>query len=277
MVVEAVVGWWSGSLALLADAGHMLADAGSLSLALVAQRVAQRPRSVGSTYGYRRAEVIAAFLNGVALAVVAILIAIEAVERWLEPSPIVGAAMLSTSICGLLVNLFVAWILWRSQRSSVNIRAALAHVLSDAVGSVGAIVAAICVIKWQMYRVDPLLSVGISALVAYSGWRVLKETANVLLEGVPPQVDVRKIEDTIRACEGVADLHDLHVWRLSDGFDALTVHVTVAPGCHGVAVSQEVSDRLREIHQLDHVTIQPEAPPPRAIVPLRMNRAREAD
>ncbi len=278
MIIEAIVGWWSGSLALLADAGHMLADTGSLGLALVAQRVARRPRTATTTYGYHRAEVIAAFLNGIVLAVVAILVLAEAVERWLAPQPIRGGAMLGAAVAGLAINLFVAWLLWRSERSersSVNVRAALAHVVTDALGSVGAIVAAICVLGWQLHRADPVLSALIAVLVAYSGWRVLRETVAILLEGAPPQVDMAGVGRTIRESPGVADLHDLHVWRLSDGFDALTVHVIVSAGHHGITVCREVALRLREDHGLVHVTIQPEAPGPQELVPLRLRGARE--
>lgn len=272
MVVETVVGFWSGSLALLADAGHMLADVGALGLALVAQHFADRPRTETSTYGFRRAEVLAAFVNGITLGFVGLLIIKEAIERVVHPVAIQAQAMLGTAVAGLLVNFLVAVILLRGERSNLNLRAALAHVLTDALGSVGAILAAFAVMFMHENRADPLLSALISVLVMYSGWRVLRETAGILLEGVPPHLDVAAIERTIRACPGVAGVHDLHVWRISERFDTLTAHVTLARGSHGTDVCRQVADVLKEEYGLDHVTIQPEAPPPDDLVSVRASR-----
>jgi cobalt-zinc-cadmium efflux system protein len=272
MVVEATVGFISGSLALLADAGHMLADAGALALALAAQRFASRQRTDRSTFGFRRAEVLAAFVNGMALAGVAVLILKEAVERWLAPRAIDGHAILLTAICGLVVNLLSAAILMRGQRDSINVRAAFAHVLSDALGSVAAIGAGVAVTLFGYYRADPLLSAGIAVLVAVSGFRILRETAGILLEAAPPNLDVVAIERTIRECPGVAEVHDLHVWRISERFDALTAHVVLARGQHGTDVCRAVAERLRAAHGLDHVTIQPEPPRPDDLVNLRRSR-----
>jgi len=271
MFVEVGVGFWSGSLALLADAGHMLADAGALVLAIVAQHFADKPRTERTTFGFRRAEVLAAFVNGIALAFVGLLIVKEAVERWITPIPIQGRPMLATAIGGLLVNLLVAAMLMRGQ-SNLNVRAALAHVLTDALGSVGAILAALAVLFWQQTRADPLLSGAIAVLVAVSGWRVLRETTAILLEGAPPHLDVAEIERTISACPGVASVHDLHVWRISEKFDALTAHVTLARGHHGTDVCREVAACLKKIYDLDHVTIQPEPPPPDSLVPVRLSK-----
>lgn len=272
MVVEAAVGLYTGSLALLADAGHMFADAGALGLALAAQKFAARPRTQRSTFGFRRAEVLAAFVNGMALAGVAVLVFAEAVERWMDPVAIAGTPMLVTAACGLCVNIVVAAILMRGQRSNINVRAAFAHVLSDALGSVAAILAALAVVLWDFRRADPLLSAGIAVLVAWSGYRIMRETAAILLEGAPPHLDVAAIEKTIRGCAGVADVHDLHVWRISERFDALTAHVVLKRGEHGTTVCQIVADRLRAQHGLDHVTIQPEAPPPDELVSVRRSR-----
>src|SRR4051812_34170789 len=235
MVVEVVVGLWSGSLALLADAGHMFADAGSLVLAIVAQHFASKARTERTTFGFRRAEVLAAFVNGIGLAFVGLLVVKEAVERWLHPVTIQGRPMLATAVGGLVVNLLVAAMLMRGQ-SNLNVRAALAHVLTDALGSVGAILASLAVLLWGLTRADPVLSGLIAILVVYSGWRVLRETTGILLEGAPPHLDVAAIERTILACEGVASVHDLHVWRISERFDALTAHVTLARGQHGTDV-----------------------------------------
>jgi cobalt-zinc-cadmium efflux system protein len=272
MLVEAAVGLWSGSLALLADAGHMLADAGALALALVAQHWAAKSRTERSTYGFHRAEVLAAFVNGIALAVTALFIVGEAVQRWLSPVPIHGSGLLITATCGLFVNLGVAGILMRAQRESLNVRAAFAHVMMDALGSVAAIVAGLLVLFGGVLRADPALSVVIAVFVAYSGWRVIKETTRILLEAVPAHLDVAAIERTILACPGVAGLHDLHVWRISDKFDTLTVHVTLSRGAHGTDVCRVVSDTLQGRFGLFHVTVQPEPPPPDELVSVRTSR-----
>jgi cobalt-zinc-cadmium efflux system protein len=272
MFVEAAVGLWSGSLALLADAGHMLADAGALALALVAQLWAARARTAKSTFGYRRAEVLAAFVNGIAISVAALWIVKEAIERWMVPVAIQGGTMLATAVAGLLVNAVVASLLMRAQKESLNVRAAFAHVVMDAMGSVGAIAAGLAVVLFGIQRADPVLSVMIAVLVAYSGWRLLKETTGILLEGAPPNLDVAAIERAIRSCPGVAGLHDLHVWRISDSFDALTVHVTLERGAHGTDVCKTVSQRLHDEFGLDHVTVQPEAPLPDELVSVRSSR-----
>jgi cobalt-zinc-cadmium efflux system protein len=272
MVVEAGVGLFTGSLALLADAGHMLADAGALALALFAQRVAARPRTAHSTYGYRRAEVLAAFANGMLLAGVAVLIVKEAVERYFAPVPIRGVEMLATAAAGLVVNLVAAAILVRGQRDSINVRAAFLHVLTDALGSVAAIVAGVLVVTAGVLRADPVLSVVIAGLVAVSGFRVVKETIGILLEAAPPNLDVTQVERTILETPGVGAVHDLHVWRISERFDTLTAHVTLQRGAHGTDVARRVSERLLAEHGLDHVTIQPEAPPPDEVVRVRSSR-----
>jgi cobalt-zinc-cadmium efflux system protein len=272
MLVEAGVGLWSRSLALLADAGHMLADSGALLIALIAQRVAERPRTERSTFGYRRAEVLAAFVNGMLLAGISFLILKEAGDRWFDPVPIRGGAMLGTAVGGLVVNLLVALILVRSQAQSLNVRAAFAHVLSDALGSVAAIVAGVAVVVWNATRVDALVSTVIALLVAWSGFRVLRETTGILLETAPPHLDVAAVERTIRESPGVADVHDLHIWRISERFDTLTAHVVLLRGEHGTEVCRRVAERLATEHGLDHVTIQPEAPPPDEVVPVRSSR-----
>ena len=267
--VEAVVGWWSGSLALLADAGHMLADSGALGLALWAQRWAAKPRSERSTYGWRRAEVLAAFVNGVLLAVTALFIILEAFERFYHPRPIVGSAMLTVAVLGLLVNLGIARMLMRGRDQSVNVRAAFAHVLTDALGSVGAICAGVSVMLFNWTRADPIFSIVIAILVALSGWRVLKETTAILLEAVPVHLDPVQISRTIRETPGVAECADLHVWAISDDVDAVSAHVILEPGAHGVEVSDRVACRVRTEHAVALVTIQPLAPAPNSVVPLR--------
>jgi cobalt-zinc-cadmium efflux system protein len=272
MGVEAVVGWLSGSLALLADAGHMLGDSGALVLALIAQRVADRPRTELRTYGLKRAEVLAAFVNGIVLFGIALMIMREAVERFMQPVPIHGRPMLYAAIAGLCVNLLSALILIRGGQGNINVRTALLHVLSDALGSVAAIVAAVGALWFGAQRLDPALSLVIAGLVLLGGYRVLRETTGILLESAPPHIDVAAVERAIAATPGVASLHDLHVWRISEELDALTAHVTLSRGAHGTEVCKSVADRLRAEFRLDHVTIQPEAPPPDELVAVRSSR-----
>lgn len=270
MLVEAVVGWWSQSLALVADAGHMFADAAALALAIFAQRIAAQARTRARTYGFRRAEVLAAFANGVALALTAIWIFIEAATRWQAPPPVRAEALTITATVGLLVNLGSAFMLSSGARGhNVNTRAALAHVLSDALGSVGAIVAGVCILAFGWWRADPLISAAIGALVLWGGWRLVRDTSHVLMEGSPIEIDLTDVEHTIRGVPGVLDFHDLHVWSISDGFDVLTVHVVLAKGHHGVDVVAAVGRQLREKHRLDHCTIQPEPVQEEQLVTLR--------
>lgn len=259
MGVEVGGGLLSGSLALLSDAGHMLADAGALGLALLAQVVASRPRTDRRTYGWRRAETLAAFLNGIALGVTAVFIVGEALVRWRAPQPIHGGMMLSVASFGLLANLAAAAVLTRAEGNE-NTRAALAHVVSDAGGSVAAILAGVLVLAFGWSRADSAASVLVAALVLWSAWRLLRRTASVLLESTPPGLVVTDLARTIRETPGVSELHDLHAWRISDGFDAVTVHVVLDGARHGTDVAREVARRVREEHGIAHVTVQPEAP-----------------
>lgn len=274
LLVEAAVGWRSGSLALLADAGHMLGDAGALGLALLAARFARRQAGGQATFGYRRAEVLAAFLNGVALAAISVWILASAVWRLLEPVVLRTGGLLETASLGLLVNLIVAFVLSRASSGSVNVRAALAHVLLDVLGSLGAILSASAARFLGWHGVDPLVSLLVGGLVCFGGYRIVRETTLVLLESAPGEISTGELARTIAATPGVGSFHDLHAWRISDGFDAVTVHVVLASGYHGVEVSREVARRIDREHGLTHVTVQPEAPPPRSVVPLGRKRPR---
>ncbi len=272
LALEVVGGVWSGSLALLSDAGHMLADAGALALALAAQIVAARPRTERRTYGFRRAETLAAFLNGVALGVTAVFIVVEAIERWQVPRPVNGGLMLAVAVFGLVANLASAAILARADENA-NVRAALAHVISDALGSVAAITAAVLVLTLGWTRADTGASVVVALLVLWSAWRLVRRTASVLMESAPPGLDLVDLEATIRTTPGVADLHDLHAWRISDGFDVVTVHVVLDGALHGTDVARDVARAVRERHGIAHVTVQPEAPLQASVsVPLQLQR-----
>jgi cobalt-zinc-cadmium efflux system protein len=263
MLVSVAGGLASHSLALLSDAGHMLADAGALGLALVAQRVAARPRTSNLTYGSRRAETLAAFVNAIVLCITAIWVIVEAVERWKDPPAIQGRWMLAVAVGGLVVNLVAARILsadGHGHARNANVRAALAHVLSDAAGSVAAIAAAACVLFLGWRRADTLISVALALLILWSAWRLITRTADVLMEGAPVGLMVADLDRTIRQTQGVADLHDLHAWTISDGFDVVTVHVVLDGSRHGTEVAQHVSDRIKAEHGVLHVTVQPEPP-----------------
>jgi len=261
MLVEVAGGVMSGSLALISDAGHMMADAGALALALVAQQVAARPRTLRRTYGSRRAETLAAFVNGIVLGVTAVWVILEAVERWRTPTAIDAPFMLAVAVAGLLANLTAAWILsGRGATHNANTRAALAHVLADAAGSVAAIVAGVLVLSFGWTRADPAISVVLAVLILWSAWKLVTQTVGVLMEGAPAGVPLEELERTIRETRGVADLHDLHAWTISEGFDILTVHVVLDGAHHGTDVAREVGERVRERHRIAHVTVQPEPP-----------------
>lgn len=267
LVVEAVAGWLSGSLALLSDAGHMLTDAGALALALGAARLASRERTRLRTFGFRRAEMLAALLNGLVLGVTAVWVLVEAVQRLASPPEVRGPWMLVVAALGLAVNLAAAWVLGRAHADGgANLRAAMAHVLADAAGSLAALAAGVLVARFGMRIADPLASIAISTLILWGAWKLVRGSADVLMEGAPKDVDLGAIEATIRAVAGVADLHDLHVWSIADGFPVATVHVVIAAGAHGVEVSSRVGQELARAHGLSHVTVQPEAPADAALV-----------
>jgi cobalt-zinc-cadmium efflux system protein len=260
-IVEVAAGFWTGSLALLSDAGHMLGDSGALILALVAQRIARRERTRVYTFGFRRAEVLAALINGALLLVTCALIVREAATRLGTPRELLGGPMLAVAVLGLAVNLTAAAVLGRGEPNA-NVRAALLHVLSDALGSLGAIVAAIATLYFDFTAADTWVSLGIALLIALSALRLLRETSRVLMEQTPPHVDLAELERVVRETSGVADLHDLHAWAISEGFDAVTVHVVLDGTAHGTDVAHAVAQRIRERFGIEHVTVQPEAPPP---------------
>jgi cobalt-zinc-cadmium efflux system protein len=259
MVASIAGGLLSHSLALLSDAGHMLADAGALALALVAQRVAGRPRTEQRTYGSRRAETLAAFLNAIFLGVASVWVIVEAIQRWSAPPEIAGGWMLAVAVGGLAVNLVAAWVLSRGHHHNENTRAALAHVLSDVAGSVAAMAAAFMILEWGWRRADPIISLVLAVMILWSAWKLVARAADVLMEGAPAGL-ATEVEKTIRETPGVASVHDLHVWRISEGFEVVTAHVVLDGTRHGTDVSRDACERIRERHQITHVTVQPEQP-----------------
>jgi cobalt-zinc-cadmium efflux system protein len=261
MLVEVVAGLLTHSLALLSDAGHMLTDSGSLVLAVIAQRIASKPRTRLYTFGFRRAEILAALINGVLLIVTAVVIVFEAIERLGDPPKIHGGPMLGVAITGLCVNIAAALVLGLHHHSNANVRAALAHVISDALGSVASIVAALCVLYLNLPQADAIASLFIAVLIGFGALFLVRDTASVLMESVPLGVDLAELERVVRETSGVADLHDLHAWGISDGFAAVTVHVVLDGSAHGTDVAHAVGERVKERFGIAHVTVQPESPP----------------
>ena len=258
MLAEAVGGWLSGSLALLADAGHMLTDVAALALALTAVWFSSRPATSQKTYGYYRLEILAAFVNGVALVVLSLLIFIEAYERWTTPPVVRGGLMMGVAAGGLLVNLICAWLLHRDHEHDLNMRGAWMHIIGDALGSVGAIAAGALMLGFGWYKADPLFSVLIGLLIIWSSWGLIREATNILLEGTPAHINLAAVEEMILKTEGVEDVHDLHVWTITSGRDALSAHVIHAPSISPPVLLTELRARLHERFGVDHLTIQME-------------------
>jgi len=260
MVAEALGGWWTGSLALLADAGHMLTDVAALGLALLAVWFSARPATSNKTFGYHRLEILAALVNGVTLVVISILILYEAYQRWAAPPLVRGNVVMLIATGGLGINLISAWILHGRHEIDLNIRGAWLHVISDALGSVGAIVAGALMWLYGWYAADPLFSALIGILIVWSSWRLIRESTNVLLEGTPAHINLAAVEESILRTEGVDNVHDLHVWTITSGREALSAHVI-----HGYGVSQpellkELRAKLHDRFGVDHLTIQMETP-----------------
>ena len=263
MVVEFASAALLNSLALAADAWHMLSDVGSLGLAAFATTLAQRPRSVRNTFGYRRFEVLAALANGVLLGVASVLIVREAWSRLWDPPIVQGTGVAIVGAVGLVVNLLSAFFLHARSEGNVNVKAALAHVLGDALGSCAAIVAGLIVRFTGEQRADPALSVLVSCVLLWSAWRVISEATHILMEGTPEGVDTMEIERGILRVPGVASVHDLHVWSISPGQPAVTAHIVLGAGVyHGEQVAQSVCALLERQFSVHHATIQPEPQPP---------------
>jgi cobalt-zinc-cadmium efflux system protein len=260
MLAEAIGGFATNSLALLSDAGHMLADVASLGLALLALWFAARPVTAEKTYGYYRMEILAALANGVALVVISLLIAYEAVHRLRRPEPIEGFEMLLIAGGGLVVNLFNAWLLHGASEENLNMRGAFLHIIGDALGSVGAIVAGVAVWRWGWTMADPIISFVICALIIFSSWQLIHESVNILLEGTPSHINLRSVVAAMHAVSGVVDVHELHIWTISSGKEALSAHVTLEAGVAHRATLEALQEALRAQFNITHVTIQIELP-----------------
>jgi len=258
-VVEGAGGYFTGSLALLSDAGHMITDAAALAVAMFAQKVAQRPPSPRASYGYARAEVLAAFVNALVMLLIVAAIVFEAVQRLAHPSAVAGVMVLVIASVGLVVNLIAAWVLSR-QQGSMNTRAALLHVTGDLLGSVAAIVAGGVIATTGWLPIDPILSIVISLLILRSTWRLLRQSSAVLMEGVPPHLDYAEIGNALSRLPGVANVHDLHVWQMGSEDVALSAHVAIGEGVEWPRTLGAAQRMLRERYAITHVTLQPDWP-----------------
>jgi len=258
LVAEVVAGLLSGSLALLSDAAHMLTDAGSILLALLAARLAARPPTGAFTFGLGRAEILSAQLNGASLLVLAGVIAWEAIQRLGDPPDVDGLTVVAVGILGAVVNLAVAAALARAERRSLNVEGARAHVLADLYGSVAAVVAGLLVLLTGFAQADGLAALAVAALMLRSAWGLLHASGRVLLEGAPAGLDAGAIGRALAAHPGVSEVHDLHVWEVTSGFPALAAHVLVGPGddCHGRR--EELERLLADSFGITHTTLQVE-------------------
>lgn len=260
LLLEAAGGWWSGSLALLADAAHMLVDALALLLAFVAVWMARKPADARRSYGYARAEVLAGFVNALLQLVLTVFIVVEAVQRLRDPQPILSGVMFWVALAGLLINLVVLRVLHHHDPDDINMGAASLHVLGDLLGSVAAVVAALLVGWLGWLRADPVLSILVALLILRSAWSLLRRSTHILLEGVPEGMQVEAMSrDLCQSHADIRDVHHVHVWQLASGRRMATLHARVCLGADDQAALQAIQHRLRERYAIDHATVQIEA------------------
>ncbi len=255
MVVEFVAGWLANSLALLADAGHMLTDAAALALALFAAWIAQLPATPDKTFGYLRFEILAALVNGAVLFLVAGLIVWDAIERFADPPQVEARILFGVATAGLIVNLIGARLLHAGHKESLNVRGAYLHVLGDLLGSIGALAAGVIILLTGWMLADPIISIGIALLILVGAWRLMRESVDVLLEATPRHIALGEVERQIATVPGVEDVHDLHVWTLTSGVVAMSGHAVVPEPSDGQRVLETVQERLAAMG-IHHVTMQ---------------------
>lgn len=262
MVLEFAGGLITNSLALLSDAGHMLNDAASLLLSLLAMMLAAKPPTAGKSYGYHRTEILAALLNGVTLFVIAGFIVKEAIERLYDPPVVQSGSMMLIAAIGLAANLISAWVLLRKSdvQGNINVRSAYLHVLGDALGSVGAIAAGLLMYLFSWYAADPIISIVVAALILRGAWRVIAATVHILMEGTPASVDTEQVRSSLLNLHGVIGVHDLHIWTITSGRDALSCHLVVGEDLDHQAVLQAAVKLAEERFGIQHATFQIESP-----------------
>lgn len=262
MLLEWIGGLVTNSLALLSDAGHMLSDVAALALSLVAYHVASRPASPGKTYGFHRFEILAALANGAALLAIAGWIAWEAAERLRRPAEVDSGAMMAIAAVGLLANAASARALMAKGdvHHNVNLRSAYLHILGDALGSAGAILAGLLMLLFDWYAADPLISLLVALLIVRGAWAVVRQSVHILMEGAPAAIDRHEVERALRGIEGVRNVHDLHIWTITSGFDSLSCHLLVADGTDCQRVLQQAIRLVEQRFGIPHATIQVETP-----------------
>ncbi len=258
MLMEAVAGFFTGSLALLSDAVHMLTDVVSIALALFAIWFSLRPPTSRKTFGFYRAEILAAFLNSLLLFGVSVWIFIEAYNRLRIPSEVKGLEMTLVAFIGLIINLLGAYILLRINSGKLNIRGATLHVISDVLGLFGALAAGLVILKTGWYYADPIISIFITALILRSTWKLFSESIHILLEGTPKGIDLKSLENAIGSHNGVLGVHDLHAWTLTQGFEALSAHLVIEDIKMCEELIEEIKNDLHDEFRITHVTLQVE-------------------
>jgi cobalt-zinc-cadmium efflux system protein len=256
-LLEAVAGWWSGSLALLSDAGHMVTDSASLGLAALAAWLARKPPSSRHSYGFGRAEIVAALVNAAFMLVVIATITVVAIQRLQAPQPVAAESVIVVALLGLLVNILVAWLLARGERT-MNTHGALLHVMGDLLGSIAALLSGIVVWATGWLPIDPLLSLAICALILISSLRLLREALHALMEGVPLHLSLNEIGAAMAGVSGVRSVHDLHIWTLSSNRTVLSAHLVIDDLGQWERVLHDVAHMLDERFDIQHVTLQPE-------------------
>ncbi len=256
MLAEAVGGWLANSLALIADAGHMLTDVGALSLTLGAIWFASRPATSKKTFGYYRLEILAAFVNGIALVLISLWVIYEAYQRWHAPQEVKGFQMTAVAVGGLIVNIIAAFLLRGGHQHDLNMRGAWLHVIGDLLGSVAAIIAGVLILAFGWIWADAATSVLISLIIIFGAWNLIKESVNVLLEGTPAHINLTAVEQMILQTENVENVHDLHVWTITSGIEALSVHIVHQERVVQAKLLQEIREKLHDEFGIDHLTIQ---------------------
>jgi cobalt-zinc-cadmium efflux system protein len=256
LIVEFTGGIMTGSLALLSDAGHMLSDVGALAIALIASRIAGRGPSALRTYGYGRAETLAALCNGLFLWMIVGAVFLEAGKRLLHPRAVEAGPMLVVGAIGLLANIAGALVLFRHREHDLNVRGAFLHLAADSASSVGVVAAGVLMWKYQWYVADPLASFLIGALILISSWSLIKESIHILLEGAPAHIDLAEVRAGLEAIPDVVDCHDLHIWTIRTGEPILTAHLDVGPGADTIKVLRQATGLLLTTYRIHHVTIE---------------------
>ncbi len=260
MLLEFFGGLITNSLALLSDSGHMLSDASSLALSLAAMWFAARPASPNKTFGFYRFEILAALFNGVSLFLIAGFIVYEAYGRFFEPPTVASGSMMLIALIGLLANLLSAWSLMKQGdvKDNVNLRSAYLHVLGDALGSVGAILAGIVMYFFDWYVADPIISVVVALLILKSAWGIIKHTLHILMEGTPITIDQQEVYKALEEIPGVINIHDLHIWTITSGLDSLSCHILIEDNQDSQVILQEAITKIENIFKIKHTTIQVE-------------------